>query len=102
MLQLLKKQGAPITVKEVELGEIQPNEILIKTVAIGICHTDIAGRNLGMSPYPVALGHEGAGIVEAVGSTVRSVQPGDHVVVSFGYCGHCKNCLQGTRPSAST
>lgn len=78
-----------------ELDKPKANEVLIKTVATGICHTDIAGRDMGMSPYQVALGHEGAGIVEKVGSAVSTVKPGDHVVVSFGYCGHCKNCLSG-------
>lgn len=92
---IAEKQGAPIKAREVVLDEPQANEVLIKTVATGICHTDIAGRDMGVTPYPVALGHEGAGIVEKVGSAVQSVQPGDHVVVSFGYCGHCKNCLSG-------
>ncbi|MRN06116.1 NAD(P)-dependent alcohol dehydrogenase [Lactobacillus sp. 0.1XD8-4] len=92
---IAEKQGAPIKVEDVILDEPKPNEILIKTVATGICHTDIAGRDLGMTPYPVALGHEGAGIVEKVGSTVKYIKPGDHVVVSFSYCGHCKNCLSG-------
>lgn len=82
---IAEKQGEPVKVKNVILDDPQPNEVLIKTVATGICHTDIAGRDLGMTPYPVALGHEGAGIVEKVGSTVQSVKPGDHVVVSFSY-----------------
>lgn len=92
---IAEQQGKPIKVEDVILDEPHPNEVLIKTVATGICHTDVAGRDMGMTPYPVALGHEGAGIVEKVGSTVKSVKPGDHVVVSFGYCGHCKNCLAG-------
>lgn len=92
---VVAKQGAPIQVQTLQLDAPKANEVLIKTVATGICHTDIAGRDLGMSPYQVALGHEGAGIVEAVGSAVTTVAPGDHVVVSFGYCGHCANCLQG-------
>lgn len=92
---IAEKQGAPIKVTDVILDEPQANEVLIKTVATGICHTDVAGRDMGVTPYPVALGHEGAGIVEKVGSAVQSVKPGDHVVVSFGYCGHCKNCLSG-------
>lgn len=92
---VVEQQGAPIKVKELELDAPKANEVLIKTVATGICHTDIAGRDFGMSPYQLAIGHEGAGIVEAVGEAVSTVQPGDHVVVSFGYCGHCANCLQG-------
>lgn len=92
---VVEEKGAPIEVKDVDLGEPKSNEVLIKTVATGICHTDIAGRDMGMSPYPVALGHEGSGIVEKVGDAVTTVKPGDHVVVSFSYCGHCAHCLSG-------
>ncbi|MFC3932529.1 alcohol dehydrogenase catalytic domain-containing protein [Streptococcus dentapri] len=88
-------QGEDIQLKDVILDEPKDNEILIKTVASGICHTDLAGRDYGMSPYPVALGHEGAGIVEKVGSSISTVQSGDHVVISFAYCGHCRNCRTG-------
>ena len=92
---VVEAKGAPIEIKEVDLAEPKANEVLIKTVATGICHTDIAGRDMGMSPYPVALGHEGSGIVERVGAAVTTVKPGDHVVVSFSYCGHCAHCLSG-------
>lgn len=92
---IASQKGQPIEVETVELDAPKANEVLIKTVATGICHTDIAGRDMGMAPYPVALGHEGAGIVEKVGSGVLTVKPGDHVVVSFGYCGHCEHCLSG-------
>jgi len=90
------EKGAPLTIIDAQLDEPKANEVLVKVVASGICHTDAVGRDGGMlSPFPVALGHEGAGIVEKVGSSVQTVQPGDHVVVSFSYCGHCDNCLAG-------
>lgn len=90
-----QSQGAKIQIEEAVLDEPKANEVLVKIVASGICHTDAAGRDGGMTPYPVALGHEGAGIVERVGSSVTTVAPGDHVVLSVSYCGHCENCLTG-------
>lgn len=92
---IAKSQGKPLSIEKAELDNPKQNEVLVKVVASGICHTDAAGRDLGMTPYPVALGHEGAGIVEQVGDGVSTVKPGDHVVLSFSYCGHCENCLTG-------
>ncbi|KIL48395.1 NAD(P)-dependent alcohol dehydrogenase [Jeotgalibacillus campisalis] len=83
------------TVEEVELSEPKPNEVLVKIVATGICHTDAVARDMGLCPFPAVLGHEGSGIVEKVGSAVTKIQTGDHVVLSFTYCGHCENCLSG-------
>ncbi len=77
------------------LDEPKANEVLIKMVATGVCHTDTAGRDGLTTPLPVSLGHEGAGIVEQVGSSVMDLQPGDHVVLSFAYCGRCQHCLTG-------
>ena len=85
--------GEDFKIEEVELAEPKSNEVLIKIVATGVCHTDAVARDLGLTPFPAVLGHEGAGIVEKVGDNVRTVQPGDHVVLSFAYCGHCENCL---------
>ncbi|CAM4176835.1 NAD(P)-dependent alcohol dehydrogenase [Bacillus paramycoides] len=82
-------------IEEVELSEPKANEVLIKIVASGVCHTDAFARDQGMIPYPAVLGHEGSGIVEKVGEGVKTVQPGDHVVLSFSSCGHCENCLTG-------
>lgn len=90
-----RSQGETIKIQDAILDNPKPNEVLVKIVASGICHTDAAGRDGGMTPYPVALGHEGAGIVEKVGESVSTVAPGDHVVLSFSYCGHCANCLSG-------
>lgn len=88
-------QGEDFKIEEVELAEPKANEVLIKVVASGVCHTDAVARDLGLSPFPAVLGHEGSGIVEKVGEGVRTIQPGDHVVLSYASCGHCENCLTG-------
>ncbi|MGJ9385186.1 NAD(P)-dependent alcohol dehydrogenase [Salipaludibacillus sp. CF4.18] len=84
-----------LKIEEVELTKPGSEEVLIKIVATGVCHTDaesIKGRG---APFPAVLGHEGAGIVEKIGSNVTNVQPGDHVVLSYSYCGECSQCLTG-------
>jgi aryl-alcohol dehydrogenase len=95
-----KEKGAPFSIEEVELAAPKADEILVKIKAAGVCHTDEAGRS-GELPFafPVVLGHEGAGIVEAVGSAVTDFVPGDTVCISFGTCGSCEPCLSG-RPYA--
>jgi aryl-alcohol dehydrogenase len=66
-------------------------------VAVGVCHTDAAVRNqVYPTPLPAVLGHEGSGIVEAVGSAVTTVEPGDHVVLSVNTCGSCSQCRTGS------
>lgn len=78
------------------LDEPKADEVLVKIVATGVCHTDATVLDKSTPvPYPAVLGHEGAGIVEKVGANVTTVQPGDHVVLGFTYCGHCDNCLEG-------
>src|SRR5437867_485385 len=67
------------------------DEMLVRLVASGICHTDINFCADGASG-PVVLGHEGAGIVEKVGKAIRSVKRGDHVVLSYQSCGRCRDC----------
>ncbi|MGE7984158.1 NAD(P)-dependent alcohol dehydrogenase [Solibacillus sp. NPDC093137] len=86
------KTGQPFEISDVELPEIGAKEVIIKVVASGICHTDVSGRDTGMVNPPSVLGHEGAGIIEEVGSEVTELQKGDHVVVSFASCGECDNC----------
>ncbi|MBH5319417.1 NAD(P)-dependent alcohol dehydrogenase [Paenibacillus sp. GSMTC-2017] len=78
------------------LDEPKADEVLVKIIASGICHTDatVLDHTLPV-PYPAVLGHEGSGIVEQVGSNITTVKPGDHVVLGFSYCGHCENCLEG-------
>ncbi len=83
-------------IEEVVLDEPKADEVLVRIVAAGCCHTDLGGRDQ-MAPWPIpgVLGHEGAGIVEKVGDMVQGIKPGDHVVLSYQHCGHCDNCLGG-------
>lgn len=80
----------------VELDEPRAGEVRVRIAAVGICHTDLAVLD-GHIPWrlPAIIGHEGAGVVEAVGSGVTNVAPGDHVVLSFASCGHCSRCQHG-------
>lgn len=89
------KDSQTLDIKNVELDEPKKNEVLVKIVATGICHTDKAAMEGATTPLPAVLGHEGAGIVEKVGDDVTSVKPGDHVAISFSYCGECRNCRAG-------
>lgn len=84
----------PFTIETVELDSLQPHEVMVRVAACGICHTDIATRDEQLPvQFPAILGHEGAGIVEAVGADVVSVAPGDRVIMSFNSCGTCANCV---------
>lgn len=88
--------GAPLELERIELEEPRDHEVLVRVVATGICHTDVAMRDSSARvPKPVVLGHEGAGVVERVGRAVRKVRPGDHVVMTFDSCGHCASCYKG-------
>jgi S-(hydroxymethyl)glutathione dehydrogenase/alcohol dehydrogenase len=92
---VLEQFGAPLLVQEVELAPPGPGEVLVRLVACGVCHTD-AYTASGVDPsgyVPTVLGHEGAGVVEAVGPEVTLVAPGDHVVTLFSpQCGECIHC----------
>lgn len=78
------------------LGELHPDDVLVRIVGAGICHTDLTCRNGFMAlPRPIILGHEGSGIVERAGSAVTSVAPGDPVVMTFFACGECPRCASG-------
>ncbi|WP_267202612.1 NAD(P)-dependent alcohol dehydrogenase [Limosilactobacillus kribbianus] len=92
---MVSKAQQPLEITELNLDEIKNNEVLIKISASGVCHTDAVGRDGGTTPLPLVLGHEGSGIVEKTGANVTNVHPGDHVVLSFSYCGKCRNCLAG-------
>lgn len=88
--------GAPFTVAEVELADLRPDEVLVRVVAAGLCHTDL-GVQAGGIPFalPGVLGHEGAGVVVETGSAVTRVEPGDQVLLSFTSCGACRSCRGG-------
>ena len=91
--------SAPFALQELELGELRPDEILVAVAAAGICHTDLIIRDQWYPvPLPAVLGHEGAGIVEQVGSAVTKVAVGDRVGMTFDSCGRCPTCQVG-RPS---
>ena len=93
---VVESGGAPFTLAEVELDEPGPHEALVRLVATGLCHTDLGVASGGLPfPLPGVLGHEGAGVVEAVGSAGTGVAPCDHVVLSFTSCGECRNCNGG-------
>ncbi|MGF7535320.1 NAD(P)-dependent alcohol dehydrogenase [Bacillus mexicanus] len=92
---LTRGLGKDFEIGEVEISEPKANDVLIKIVASGVCHTDAVARDLGLTPFPVVLGHEGSGIVEKVGTGVKGLEPGDHVVLSYAYCGTCESCLTG-------
>ncbi|WP_328420199.1 NAD(P)-dependent alcohol dehydrogenase [Streptomyces sp. NBC_00443] len=93
---VVESGGAPFTLSDVELDEPGPHEAVVRMVATGLCHTDLGVASGGLPfPLPGVLGHEGAGVVEAVGPAVTGVAPGDHVVLSFSSCGDCRNCRGG-------
>ena len=90
----------PFSIKDIQVSAPKKDEVMVKIVATGVCHTDAVIRdNAGILPMPAILGHEGAGIVVNVGDAVRGVEIGDHVVLSYAACHHCENCLTN-HPSA--
>lgn len=87
----------PLTIEDVEIENPGPREVLVRTSAAGLCHSDLHFME-GKYPYPVpaVLGHESAGIVEKVGRDVTYLKPGDHVISCLSvFCGHCEYCLTG-------
>jgi aryl-alcohol dehydrogenase len=93
---VFEKLFTPLAVTEVEIDAPRPGEAMVKIVASGVCHTDALARDGDMPfPAPGVLGHEGAGVVAAVGDGVTSVSVGDKVVIGWPWCGSCRNCLEG-------
>ncbi len=115
---IVRSGGGPFVIEDIQVESPRPDEVLVRLVASGMCHTDIVFRDGGLPvPMPIVLGHEGSGVVEAVGSEVTHVKPGDHVVLSMNSCGTCPNCnkhqpmycfnmpvhnMIGTRPDGSS
>ena len=94
---VLRSTNAPLSVEDVQIDKPGPREVLIHVAACGVCHSDLSVQQ-GLVPYPLptVLGHEAAGVVEAVGSEVRQVKQGDHVITCVSaFCGHCSFCLSG-------
>lgn len=91
---VLHAVGSALAIERVSVGPLQPGDVLIRNRASGLCHTDLEVIEGQLAyPLPIVLGHEGAGIVEAVGASVTQVRPGDHVVASWNpNCGHCFYC----------
>ncbi len=87
----------PLSIEDVDVAEPGPEEVLVKTVACGVCHSDLHALHGAIpSPRPAVLGHEPAGIVLAVGAGVRNVAVGDHVIACTSlFCGSCLQCVQG-------
>ncbi|MFD8000398.1 NAD(P)-dependent alcohol dehydrogenase [Streptomyces mirabilis] len=95
---VLRAPGGLLSVEEAVVEDPRPDEVLVRIVGSGICHTDL-GVVATASPeqLPLILGHEGSGVVAAVGSEVTGLAPGDHVVLSYAYCGECDNCRSGVQ-----
>ena len=91
---VLHRTGSPLTIERLDIGSLGPDDVLVRLGASGLCHTDLEVIEGSLAyPLPIVLGHEGAGVVEAVGSTVTKLKPGDHVVCSWNpHCGECFYC----------
>jgi S-(hydroxymethyl)glutathione dehydrogenase/alcohol dehydrogenase len=96
---VFRQVHAPLTIEQVEIDQPWEREVLVRTAATGVCHSDLhVVDGAGRFPLdrPIVLGHEGAGVVEAVGAGVTTVRPGDHIVACLsGFCGSCPQCLSG-------
>lgn len=115
---VVRERAGPFLVEEIDLCDPRPDELLVEVVASGMCATDLHGRDgYYAMPYPAVFGHEGAGVVRAVGAQVSGFKPGDHVVMAYPWCGECPNCraqrqsyclhafdlkMNGTRADGST
>jgi aryl-alcohol dehydrogenase len=115
---VVHERSAPFTVEQLDLCDPRADELLVEVVASGMCATDLHGRDAYYpTKFPKVFGHEGAGIVRAVGSAVMNFKPGDHVVMAYPWCGECPNCksqrqtyclhafdlkMNGTRADGST
>lgn len=93
---VVESPSGPFTIHHLNLDEPRPDEILVRTTAVGICHTDLSTRRIWPKErLPMVFGHEGAGVVEAVGDAVTTVVPGDAVCLSIRSCNACQPCVTG-------
>jgi S-(hydroxymethyl)glutathione dehydrogenase/alcohol dehydrogenase len=94
---ILRAVGEPLVLENITLAPLAPDQVRVRIAASGVCHSDLS-QATGALPVgtPCVLGHEGAGVIEAVGSEVHHVRTGDHVVIAWvASCGHCWFCLRG-------
>jgi len=90
---VMEERSGAFKLDSLELDAPRPDEVLVKITATGICHTDLHARDGYFAmPYPAVYGHEGAGVVASVGTAVEHLAAGDHVVISFPWCGECEQC----------
>jgi S-(hydroxymethyl)glutathione dehydrogenase/alcohol dehydrogenase len=94
---IFREIGQPLEIEQISISKPGPREVLIRTSAAGVCHSDLHFiEGLYPSQRPMVLGHESAGIVEQVGRDVTYVKPGDHVITCLSaFCGHCDQCITG-------
>ncbi|HEY8154765.1 MAG TPA: Zn-dependent alcohol dehydrogenase, partial [Myxococcota bacterium] len=94
---IYQKPHTPLTIEDVELSDLRADEVLVRTVCSGVCHSDMHFVDgLWALPMPAVLGHEASGVVERVGANVGYVKPGDRVIMSFKpFCGQCYYCIRG-------
>jgi len=97
---VMRTLNAPLSIEAIAIAAPGRHEVLVRTTAVGVCHSDLHVLEGSLpSPLPTVLGHEPAGVVEAVGSDVRDFAPGDHVIGCLSvFCGHCEYCVAG-RPN---
>ena len=115
---VVHERSGPFTIEQLDMCDPRDDELLVEVVASGMCATDLHGRDAYYpTKFPKVFGHEGAGIVRAVGNKVSPFEPGDHVVMAYPWCGECPNCrtqrqsycvhafdlkMNGTRADGST
>ncbi|MGQ4618963.1 zinc-binding dehydrogenase [Nocardia sp. R7R-8] len=92
---VLRDARAPFGIEEIDLDEPGPGELAVEIAGVGLCHTDLLPRVSPDIPLPIVCGHEGSGVVIAIGEGVEDFRLGDHVVMSFDSCGACPSCLSG-------
>src|ERR1700756_5444537 len=94
---VLRGPHQPLTIEQVDIDDPQEHEVLVRTAASGVCHSDLHFvEGLYPLPGPAILGHEAAGVVEKVGKAVTYLKPGDHVIACTSvFCGYCEECMSG-------
>jgi Zn-dependent alcohol dehydrogenase len=92
---IVRNVGGPFVIEDIEVAEPRGAEVRVRMVGVGMCHTDLVARDGFPVPLPIVLGHEGSGVVEAVGPEVTDLAAGDHVVLSFDSCAACPTCDEG-------